>query len=324
MRRSPGASFLIPLTALANLGVGMLRGLHRTIAAQFQDAFVRPTLFVILLIVVLISTRGTLDATSAVALQTVASALGVLICTANIAVRLPPAVRRAPARADLRHWTVGASAMGGTDIVRMIDAQSAVFIIGSALPVRDVGFYRVALAASALAGLPVTLVILAVMSHMAELHAKGDRVRLQKLLTATALASFLAAAFVTLLFLLFGKPLVALAFGQTYVPAWSSIVVLGLSACVSGGFSSAPGVMLNMCGRERDLLVLFGCAFLVSLTTSIVLLPHFGIVGVALGTLTGELFRAIFVRRAALRHFQIEGSLLAMPKFLRSLRKPSS
>ena len=62
----------IPLFALCNLGIGMLRGYHRQVDAQLLDALLQPAIFAILLFV-MIAVSARLDAAGAMAMRTIAA-----------------------------------------------------------------------------------------------------------------------------------------------------------------------------------------------------------------------------------------------------------
>ena len=97
--------------------------------------------------------------------------------------------------------------------------------------------------------------------------------------TSVAMLSLLA----LLGMLVLGRPLIHLAFGDTYLQSWSVLMILAVgsfwdTACGSSGF------VLQMSGHHNRLLALSASAAALNITLSTLAAPVWGVYGVALAT----------------------------------------
>ncbi|HWN43667.1 MAG TPA: polysaccharide biosynthesis C-terminal domain-containing protein [Thermoanaerobaculia bacterium] len=115
------------------------------------------------------------------------------------------------------------------------------------------------------------------------LYADGRKEEMERLArtasTSVAMLSFLA----LLSMLALGRPLIHFAFGDTYLPSWSILMILAVgsfwdTACGSAGYA------LQMSGHHNRLLGLSAAAAAFNIAISALLAPVLGGHGVALGT----------------------------------------
>lgn len=115
------------------------------------------------------------------------------------------------------------------------------------------------------------------------LYADGRKEEMERL-ARTASTSVAMLSFLALLFMLvFGRPLIHHAFGDTYLPSWSILMILAVgsfwdTACGSAGFA------LQMSGHHNRLLALSAAAAVVNIALSTLAAPIWGGHGVALST----------------------------------------
>lgn len=299
---------IVPVVALINIGMGSLYGLHRAVSAQMQDALVRPGVFGCVLFALAHLAAIRVDAGVALMAQAVACVVSALVCAAIAARAMPAAVLRAPRSADPGGWLRSATPMALTELLRTVDGQLPILILGALVSASDVGHYRVGLAIAGFVGLPSTLVNLVLMSHFARLHRANDMPTIQRLAGVSAAANFAAASMLTLAAYLFGKPVISLVFGAAYLPSWEIVCIIGLGYCVDGFFGSV-GVLLNMCGQERLLTKTFGVSLVVGFAIALVLIPITGIAGMAWGTVCAHVVLGALNWSAARRKLAIDTSL---------------
>ena len=97
-----------------------------------------------------------------------------------------------------------------------------------------------------------------------------------------------------------------LLFGSGFDAAAPALQLLGAALCTSVAAGHYRQVLLAR-GRGRTDLCLIAAATAVHLLSKLLLIPVIGITGAALGTLIGELFLAIALRRAALKELMRAG-----------------
>jgi O-antigen/teichoic acid export membrane protein len=308
----------LPATALIALACGAMRGMNRVVSAQAYDALIRPGLFLVLLAAAYF--LAPVSAASALALQFAAAVLTIAIAAGHIWRAAPSEVRIAQAGAMQWGWLRSAAPMTGTEIIRAIEGQYPVLLIGVLASIADAGVFRVALAAIAFVGLPATLITLVVMSHVARLHADGDRETLQKLATGAAAASFAGVLALSLILLVFGQWLIRLVFGAEYQGAWLPLMFL-CAAYLTNAFFGSGATILNMAGGEKALTAIYALGPLIGIGLTIALYPWWGLNAVGLAMTVGEIVRGAMIRGAAKRRLGIDISLASAAGLL--LRRPS-
>lgn len=300
----------IPVTALINLGISTLRGFQNVIGAQVYDCLVRPGLFAAFLMAAAALLSG-IDVGSALALQTLAGLIALAACAGHVYRRLPrDVVEAAPIRLG-REWIRSAAPMTGTEILRVFDAHYAVLLLGLLASIGDVGVFRVALAAAGFVGLPSTIINLVVMPYVANLHAAGDRVRLQKVASGAALAMTTITAAVTLVLFMVGEPLLALVFGKSFAPAWLPLFLMGVAYTLNAFFGSAA-TMLNMCGHERTVAAAYIASPALGATLTLTLYGWLGISAAPAGMIVAELVKGVWMTRTSRRALGVDPSLAGL------------
>ena len=280
----------IPLFALSNLGVGMLRGYHRVVVAQLFDVLFRPAIFALLLFVIgVISVR--LDAASAMAMQTIAAVMTLGLCFWSLFRLTPRQIKRGKPVAQWRAWAAFAAPTTGTEFLRTIDGQYAILIFGALASLHEVGIYRVALAVAAFITLPSAVLSLVIMPYVAQLYSSGDLRKLQMIAGGSAFALFVTMLIATVTLVLVGKPAITLVFGNAYRDSWLPLVVISGAYTISGFFGSST-IILMMTGFERAVTLAYAVGVAVGVSLTLALYGRFGINGAAIAMLGSELVRS--------------------------------
>lgn len=298
---------LIPLIALGNLRGAALGGLRHVVAGQLPEHIFRPGLLLgLCLIVILILPAQTLTASTAMGLHALASAmafgLGAWLLWRSRPVEL---AHRPISVYAARDWTVSAWPLALTAGLQVINAQIGVLLLGFFATNEDVGIYKVAVAVATLITFGLTAVNLVVMPYFARMHAQGDRVRLQRLVTQSARAILALAAPVTLFLVLFGEQFLTVAFGSGYATGHTALAILAIGQLVNAGMGSV-GVLLNMTGHERDTMRGVAIAGAANVLLGLTLIPPFGLEGAALATAATLIIWNLMLRQAVWRRIQIE------------------
>lgn len=135
---------------------------------------------------------------------------------------------------------------------------------------------------------PLLLVKRIVMPSIVAMHATGERERLQDLLSVTGAAAALPALIVLAVFLLFGRELLALVYGDYYAQrGFVALLIVSLGLLINV-MTGVAGLLLMMSGNEREVMwiTLLTGAVSVGLTYLLVRLG-FGVNGAAVGFAVG-------------------------------------
>ncbi|MBV0913481.1 lipopolysaccharide biosynthesis protein [Anianabacter salinae] len=302
------AVWLVPLTAFLNLGVAAIRGFHHVVSAQVYDALLRPALFAALLIV-----AGVLGATMrperAIALQALAAIVTLALLIVHAARIAPPDLIASKGKAEPGAWTAAALPMTGTEVLRVLDGQYPILLLGVIASLQEVGQFRVALAAAGFVGLPTTLITLVIMPHVAQFWAAQDKERMAKLAGGAALATFLSVLLMLIALVAVGRPLIGLLFGPDYLAAWPPLVLISTAFLISAAFG-AVATILNMSGEERTVTVAYAVSPVVGAGTTLLLYPGLGLSAAGVGLILSELLKGLILVRRAQRALGVDPSIL--------------
>ncbi len=244
-------------------------------------------------------------------LQFAAGVVALTFCVWEILRFLPAELRNATPTMHSREWMGSAVPMAVTEVLRIVEGQYAIILIGLALSVSDAGIYRVAVAVVGFVGLPSTLINLVVMPFAAKFKAEGDQRRLQRLATLSSLAMSAAVWILTIGIFLVGKPFIALVFGKAFAPGWAPLVLMSLAYCINAAFGSSSTV-LNMCGCEQELMVLSVCSLALGMALTWFLLRHLGVDAAPVAMILSESIKGVVGAIIARRQLGVNTSFLSL------------
>jgi len=175
------------------------------------------------------------------------------------------------------------SAMGLRSAASVLFVSSSLWILSWARPHEEVAVYGVAATLlQVMAAIP-SIANFIVPQEFAVLHADRRRSEMERLArTSATLVAMLAGACLAGL-LLFGRPLIRLAYGGPYVGAWGILLILAVGTFWDSASGSA-GFALQMAGHHVRLLLLTVGGAVLNVALSLVLAPLWGAYGIALAT----------------------------------------
>ena len=115
------------------------------------------------------------------------------------------------------------------------------------------------------------------------LYADGRRDEMERLARTAATSVAMLSLLALLGMLVLGRPLIRVAFGETYLPSWSILMILAVGSFWDTACGSA-GYVLQMSGHHNRLLVLSAGAAAFNIALSALLAPAWGGHGVAFAT----------------------------------------
>jgi O-antigen/teichoic acid export membrane protein len=188
--------------------------------------------------------------------------------------------------------------MGLRSAAAVLFVSSDLWILSWARPHEEVAVYGVASRLiQVMAALP-GLASFLIPQELALLYADGRRADMERLArqAATAMAMVSAVAFVGLLVL--ARPLLGLAFGDVYARGAGVVLLLAVGSFWDTASGSA-GYALQMTGHHVRLLLLTAGAAVLNVVLSVLLVPVWGGLGIALATSTTLVVLNIAMVRAA-------------------------
>jgi O-antigen/teichoic acid export membrane protein len=201
--------------------------------------------------------------------------------------------------------------MALTDAVQSLQQQLSVLVLGILAAPAEVGLFRVAIAILPVIAVPTTVVNVVVLPMISRLHSEGDRPRLQRLVTASALMRFTGVVLLSLPLLFAAEPLLRLVFGESYVPAANTIRIVAFASMIGAAFGPNAAV-LNMTGHERRVTRAVSIALILNVAVIALLAPRLGSLGSAIGILAGQICWNLLLWIEAKRRLSVETSIFGI------------
>ena len=274
---------LIPLVSLGALRSAMLQGLRMVLLAQLPEHVIRPAVFLLLLTVAITAGIAVESATAVMALQVVATSVAFMAGLLFYFRHRPAGLGAAAAVRDDSLWWRSGVTFAMFAAMRMINGRTDILALGIFHADSDVGIYRVAaqLATSIIFGLQIVNPIQG--PYLAHIYATGNMEEFQRVVTRTSRIIFAITIPVVCAVVLFGRPIIELAFGGQYQQAYVPLVILAAGQLVNAAMGSVGSVLI-MTGHERDTAVSVFAGTAVNIALNLLLTPRFGMIGAAIAT----------------------------------------
>ncbi|MGH9875549.1 MAG: oligosaccharide flippase family protein [Pyrinomonadaceae bacterium] len=271
---------LIPLTVLVTVRGAVLRGFNRVVLGQLPEELVKPCAFLVLVSIGSVVAAEEITVTVTLWFQIVANGAALLVAASFLRREIPAGVTEATRMFDLRSWLRAGGPLMLVGALQVASVQVPVILLGALADAEAVGLYAVAQRGAALINFILVAVSVPLAPMLASLHATGEVVKLQRVITASTRVAVLAALPFAIFLLLYGRWFLAL-FGPDFAGgAAMALTVLSVAELANVTMGSA-GLVLMMIGHERDAAV--GYAYGVGLNSvlGILLIPQAGVDGAA-------------------------------------------
>lgn len=274
---------LVPLIALGNLRGAALRGLQRVVVGQLPEFLLRPGLFLLLLGGTALLWGGTPSPSSAMMLYAVAAFLAFAVGAWLLWRHTPEAVRYARPSVDARGWLASSVIFALLAGFRVINIQASTVVLGLFVAPHIVGHFRVAAQVAMLAAFGLQAINMVLAPRFADLWARREKARLQRLVTRSAQAVLAFNLLVTVALVLAGRSFFQLVFGPEFDSSYVPLLILLVGQMVNSA-AGCVDFLLNMTGHERDTAKGMAVAAAVNVVLNVALVPVWGIVGAATAT----------------------------------------
>ncbi|OWY24450.1 hypothetical protein C7N43_29770 [Sphingobacteriales bacterium UPWRP_1] len=292
----------IPITTLAKIPEGMLRGGKHIISSQLPENVVKPLLLLLLMAVLYMLWGGRVTLAWAVWLNllTIAFALFLYVVLYWRKFGNTPSV---PARYEPALWWRSMVSFFFISLLAIINNRADVLILGSLATDADVGIYNVA---ARLADVPKMLLMaanLALAPLFADLYARRQMQQLQSLLTRSVRLITAAGLLPVLLLVLAGKPVLAI-WGHEFVAGHWALTVMCLAQLFNLACGSV-GVLLMMTGHEKWVSYGLALGTLVNMALNFALIPVWGINGAGMASAFTVVVWNVFLTRMVFVKLQL-------------------
>ena len=306
-----GGLFLTPMVALANVCSGGLQGWHRvSAAATCKTAFPSGAMLMMLLAALALA-PGWLTPERAIGLSVAAYALALALAATLFLTHTLQRIGVAQPSYSIAAWRSSMIRFTAASGLTIAQQQVFVFVLSMFATETQVGLYRIAQRAAGLANLGVTTIVRVIGPHIGQSHARGEKARLQKLVTRGAQAMAVSTLLVVLGFAGLGGELLDLAVGAEFRPAHLPMVILSFGLFVRACFGPFE-MLMNMTGHESTIIRARAVAMAVALAAAIALMGENAAVGASVASALGLLVMALMLWRDARRLLDCRTSALGL------------
>ena len=277
---------MLPLMGLGAVRDGVLKGIKEPFWVVFLSFVLHPVL--LLVIVTLIFWVGELNVVSGLLSQMV-SMLLVLILSVFVLMSKESFTRGIKIKEyAIGNWVKMLLPFFAINMVMVLCTHTGMLLLGFVGTDQDVAAFRVAERGAYLVGMSLVLINMVIPPYIVEAWKKNDKRKIKRLLWQSALNGFVLSLPIALVLVVFGKDVVGIVFGDDFREiSYLPLVILSLGQLVNVLFGAAL-VLLTMTGFERDVIRAQLPGLLMNGGIAVVLIPHWGAAGAALGAVAGQ------------------------------------
>ena len=183
--------------------------------------------------------------------------------------------------------------------------EAHIWIAGIFVSHAEVAIYGAAMRLMKVVQMPLLIINSVIPSTIAQLFAKKDNVKIQKVLQSAAAIATLPSLIFALIVLFASSEILGLVFGGNYSAGGTILLILvfGQTICVAVG---SPGVLMAMSGRQTASMIIATTSGLIGIGTSLLLVEAQGILGVAIGTTAGKVLYNVVLWVYCLKKLRIK------------------
>lgn len=285
------AMCLVPMVGFINVRSSQLRAMGVGVRSQLSELVIVPTLFLGAVLAIYLTKSDVGASVTGVLMLRVAAVLAAVFFVqwlfhrtlsgmvhTSTADTFPEAEN--PRTGRLRSSLV----LGVSAGVYMLNSQLDLLMLTHFKGVEQTAIYRVAVLMVFAIGVVVQSLNAAISPAISRALSLGAREDLLRIIAQQMPRLQLVVWPTAFLWVLFGKPVLVVAFGPEYLAAFAPMVILIVSACINLVFGPA-GMLLNLSGNERFAFRAGLWALIVNVGLNMALIPAYGLVGAAMSTL---------------------------------------
>lgn len=297
------AMLLVPLTALTLIRQGAMQAFGRVVCGQLPEFFIRPLLIVAGILLLEGLGHGLLSTVTALWLNVLAGATAFVVGTVLLLRTVPGALRTVDARYSTREWMVGSLSMMLIAGATVLNNYIGTLVAGTIGGAESAGVYAVVQSSAGVLVLVLVAANMPLAPVVARLHARGERVQLERTIEGVARGCLLVSAPICIAFALFPGLFLGF-FGADFRVGSAALSIVALGQLVNAAAGPTGNVMM-MTGHERIAARVVGIAAFVNLVLGVALVPLLGVTGSAIAYATSLILWNISLVMSARRRLGV-------------------
>lgn len=302
---------LAPVLALVLIRSAVARSFGEVVTAVAADRCIRDGGLLILLGLCLLVSVPALSASTAMAATLLSSLVTLVLVSRAVRRHRPPNLREQDPAFDRTAWRRASLPFLVIVAAESLMNRSGSLVFGSAGHATEAGVFALCWNLAMLVTLPKSAVNTLFIPTIAELYAGREFDKLRRIVSVSALWMLLGAGALGIVVWLASDMLLAL-YGPAFAKAGPCVTVMILGNILVAGMGSQIYI-LTMTGREGQAALLAALGTVVSLGSSIALIPWFGLLGSAWASAGSLLLWNLAMAAVIWRHLgQLPGVLACL------------
>ncbi|MGB6451680.1 MAG: oligosaccharide flippase family protein [Steroidobacteraceae bacterium] len=276
---------LLPVLALLQQSGALHRALKHAAESDFYVLIVRPLALVLLVASLHFLAPSLLSAPLVAALSLVSAVVALAWSDLRLRIHWPVRAHTAQPEYQMGAWVKVGAQLSLLSVMMVTSTTMGSLVIGAFLGAKRVGPYYAAVQLAGFASFGFTAINTILAPMIAEYHAAGRHKLLAELMRTAARITFLSTTVLSLGLAVFGRHLLTL-FGPGFAVAYAPLLILLLGEWLNTCAGSV-GYLLIMTRFQKQAPVIFLCGVVSSLFLAILIVPVWGLTGMALSTVVG-------------------------------------
>jgi len=287
------AGVLLPVLASLQVISAWIQAFKRAVISQLIQGVVRPMLLAALLLVTVRGLGWTPTAPGTMGLHLLAAAISLTAAWGMVRRSMPTQVQGVHPVTESALWVRTALPLLLITGGQLLLGQADVLMLGAMVGTTQAGTYAVASQLADLIIFGINAANIVVAPAIADLHIRGQRDELQRLLTRVSRIVMLFAVPVALV-LVFGGTWLLGIYGPTFRAGALPMAILAIGE-LTISLAGSVGFLLTMTGHERVAgRIVVGSAIL-NIVLNTVLIPAYGLTGAAIATVIATVVRTLLL-----------------------------
>jgi O-antigen/teichoic acid export membrane protein len=278
------ALLALPILTIMRVKQAVTIGLGRVVTGLTPETVIQPIVFILLLAVAPILWPKALSAPVLVAAYVISATAALIAATVVFRWVQPSTLLRTSPAYETNRWLKSSMSFCAVTCLNILGTSLGILMLGPMHGEKATGVFGIANAAASLVALPLSAMNVPLGPAFAGAYTKGDKgdqTRLRQLARKAARGTLALALPAGLVLILFGRELLPI-FGPDFTAGYPALVILCLAQLFNVGMGSV-GLLLQMTGHERLVLLGIAIALVINASLNIILIPTWGPTGAALG-----------------------------------------
>jgi O-antigen/teichoic acid export membrane protein len=304
------ALITLPVISLLKTYAGWFTGFKKIITANLPLYLFKPVSLIILL-GILYLIKNELSLPEAISINVLSYVITFILAFFFLQKSIKKVPKENGVHLRTKYWLNTGMTFMFIGIVNMLYANTSVLVLGSMDTFENLGIYKIAMKLAEQTGMFLLIVNMVIPAVYAELHAKNQIEKLQRLIYRSTKYIILATLPLSLFLILFGKWILHF-FGSDFQAGYEVMIIL-IFGQLMNVLSGAVGGVLNMIGKEKVVFKVLFINTIFNLLLSIVLVHFFSIIGAAISTTISMGFWNITLMIYLFRKQKIKSTILLKP-----------